>query len=217
MTQRNPFTSQEIAAGYEAWYQSAGRRADRQEKDLLKWLVGHFTEAHSILEVGCGTGHFTRWFGEQGFQAIGLDISRPMMEQAKKLGSPTCLQGDAYKLPFSSNSFDLVVMITTLEFLPSPVQALAEAARVSRQGLILGVLNAQSRLGRQYKKEAGPVWESARFFAPLELRRLLKTFVGEQADVSWQTTLWPLWPGALPLPWGGFIGMISKSRLDNTG
>ena len=31
------------------------------------------------LEVGCGTGHFTRWFGGQGLQATGLDLSLPML------------------------------------------------------------------------------------------------------------------------------------------
>jgi ubiquinone/menaquinone biosynthesis C-methylase UbiE len=210
MTQHNPFADSEIAAGYEAWYQTTGRRADGQEKALLKWLLAGFSWARTILEVGCGTGHFTRWFSELGLQAVGLDRSRAMLDEAVCLSSPVYLQGDALVLPFVSNSFDLVALITTVEFLPDPIQALAEALRVVRQGLILGVLNAESRLGREYKLAGGPIWEVARFFTPDELKRMILEITGQKARVIWRTTLWPLCPGVLPLPWGGFIGMAVK-------
>ena len=206
----NPFANPLIASTYEAWYQTAGRRADRQEKALLKRLLNGFPTAHSILDAGCGTGHFTRWYGEQGLRAVGLDLSRPMLEEAKGLRNPPCLQGDALALPFRSASLDLVALITTLEFLPDPVQALVEALRVARQGLLLGVLNAQSRLGQKYKREGGPIWETAHFFTPHELERVVQQVTDKKPKVIWQTTLWPFWPGALPLPWGGFIGMAVK-------
>ena len=206
----NPFANPEIAAGYETWYLTTGRRADRQEKALLKWLLARFPEARTILEAGCGTGHFTRWFAEQGLQAAGLEQSRPMLDEAKGLGEGVYLQGNALRLPFRSKSFDLATLITTLEFLPDPNQALAEALRVARQGIVLGVLNADSRLGRQYKREGGPIWEVARFFTPDELKRMILEITGEKARVIWRTTLWPCWPSALPLPWGGFIGMAVK-------
>jgi ubiquinone/menaquinone biosynthesis C-methylase UbiE len=210
MALHNPFANPEIAAGYEAWYQKAGRQADRQEKSLLKRLLHCFPNACSILEVGCGTGHFTRWFDALGFQATGLDVSFPMLEEAKRFKNPDCLQGEALKLPFLSKAFDLIALITTMEFLPDPVQVLTEAIRVARKGLILGMLNAQSHLGRQYKREAGPIWESARFYTPDELRGVLRKVVGEKPGIIWRTTLWPFWPGALLLPWGGFIGMAVK-------
>lgn len=206
----NPFAAPEIAAGYEAWYQTLGQRADQREKALLKWLLAHFQHANTILEVGCGTGHFTRWFSELGMQVVGLDLSHPMLEEAECLEGLVYLRGDALILPFLSKSIDLVALVTTLEFLSEPNQGLAEAWRVARQGLVLGVLNAQSRLGRQYKREGGPIWKMARFFTPDELIRMIREITEEQARVVWRTTLWPLWPGALPLPGGGFIGMAVK-------
>jgi ubiquinone/menaquinone biosynthesis C-methylase UbiE len=133
-----------------------------------------------------------------------------MLKEAKRLKSPDCLQGEALKLPFLSKSFNLIALITTLEFLPDPTQALTEAIRVAQQGLVLGVLNAQSCLGRQYKREAGPIWEVARFYTPYELKRVLRKVVGEKPGIVWWTTLWQFWPGALPLPWGGFIGMAVR-------
>ena len=148
---RNPFTDLAIVAGYEAWYQTTGRRADRLEKALLGRLLTGFPGPSTILEVGCGTGHFTRWFSEWGLQAVGLDLSRPMLVEATHLESPPCVRGDGLALPFATQAFDLVALITTLEFTPDPVHVLAEALRVARHGLILGVLNRQSVLGRQLK------------------------------------------------------------------
>ena len=204
----NPFASPATVAGYEDWYGTAGCRAERLEKALLKRLLAGFPWASTILEVGCGTGHFTRWFGEQGWQAMGLDLSRPMLTEAVRLGSPWCVHGDALALPFTTGAFELVALVTTLEFLPEPVQAVAEALRVARQGLILGVLNRQSLLGRQLKSEGGPIWGAARFFTPAELSCLVhRAAAGRPAEIMWRTTLWPVWSGVLPLPWGGFIGM----------
>jgi SAM-dependent methyltransferase len=204
----NPFANQYIASGYEAWYETTGRWADRLEKALLKWLLARFPRADSLLDVGCGTGHFTRWFEELGLQAVGLDQSLPMLGEAIRLGCLPCVCGDALALPFLNDAFDLIALMTTLEFVADPVQALSEALRVSRQGLLLGVLNRQSLLGWQRKKEGGQIWDAARFFAPAELTRLVQRAAGgRRVEVAWRTTLWPIWPGALLLPWGGFIGM----------
>jgi ubiquinone/menaquinone biosynthesis C-methylase UbiE len=211
----NPFANPEVAAGYETWYLTTGRWADDQEKALLKYLLAGFVRARTLLEVGCGTGHFLRWLGEQGLHTVGLDLSRPMLEEAKRLGDGIYVQGEALELPFPVKSFDLVALITTLEFLPDPLQALAEALRVSRKGLILGVLNAESRLGRQYRRKGGPIWGVARFYTPAELKRMIREITGQKSRVSWRSTLWPLWPGMLPLPWGGFIGMSVKVKGEN--
>jgi hypothetical protein len=48
----------------------------------------------------------------------------------------------ALALPFSTAAFDLVALITTLEFVADPVQILGEALRVCRQGLLLASLSA---------------------------------------------------------------------------
>jgi ubiquinone/menaquinone biosynthesis C-methylase UbiE len=197
-------------AGYEAWYETTDQQIDQREKTLLKWLLECFHRVKTILEVGCGTGHFTRWFSELGLQATGLDLSRPMLEEAKSLGDSVWLQGDALMLPFLSESIDLVALITTLEFLSDPGQALIEASRVARQGIVLGVLNAKSRLGREYRREGGPIWRTARFFTPDDLKRIILEVIDRRISIVWRTTLWPLWPDALPLPWGGFIGMAVK-------
>ena len=207
MTNNNVFSNPEIASDYETWYQTVGSQADKQEKALLKRLLRVFSTANSILEIGCGTGHFTRWFSQQGMQVIGLDLSRAMLEEANRFGSSLLLQGSALKLPFASNSFDIIALITTLEFLPDPIAVLSEVHRVARKGLILGVLNTQSCLGWKYKRSKSPIWKSAQLFTPSDLKQLIQQAVGEEAEIIWRTALWPIWPASFPLPWGGFIGM----------
>ena len=204
----NPFANSSAPLGYEAWYETTGCRADRLERALLRQMLARFPQASSLLEVGCGTGHFTRWFRELGLQTAGLDRSLPMLAEAIHLGNLRCVHSDALALPFSTSAFDLVALITTLEFVADPVQALGEALRVCRQGLLLGVLNRQSLLGWQLTKKGGPIWDAARFFTPAELTHLVRrAATGRRIEVVWRTTLWPGYPGAMPLPWGGFIGM----------
>ena len=208
----NPFENPVLVEDYEAWYETTGRRTDRLEKALLQRLLAGFPTVQTLLEVGCGTGHFTRWFQERGLQAVGLDVSTSMLVEAVRLGKPPCVQGDALSLPFSNNAVDIVALITTLEFIPEPVLALTEAFRVARCGLILGVLNRQSILGWRLKQEGGPVWEVARFFNPAELVEIVRNAVGETATLVWWTILWPITSRSLPLPWGGFIGMSVQRR-----
>ena len=210
MARHNPFDDTEIAIHYEEWYQSVGLSADRQEKFLIRSLIKKCPKVNSILEVGCGSGHFTRWFKQLGLQAVGLDISNPMLVEARRLGGLVYLRGDALKLPFLSHSFDLTVMITTLEFINDPIQALIEALRVSRQGMVVGVINARSCLGRQYKRRGGPIWEKAQLFSPCALKEMILGITGKKSKIIWRTTLWPCWPEALPISGGGFIGMLVR-------
>jgi ubiquinone/menaquinone biosynthesis C-methylase UbiE len=201
------------ASHYESWYETLeGRRADAEEKDALASLLDCFPRAGSVLEVGCGTGHFTRWLSAQGLAAVGLDLSAAMLAQAQALDGVTLVHGDSLGLPFADGAFDLVAFITTLEFLERPRVALTEALRVTHHGLLLGVLNRWSPLGL-WRRLVGlirpTVYEAARFFGLAELKRLLWSVAGEEAGIAWRIGLFPRgWPGGLAqMPWGGFIGM----------
>jgi len=201
------------AAQYEAWYETPeGRRADALEKDVLKWLLQRFPESGSALEIGCGTGHFTRWLQKGGVEAVGLDRSSAMLAEAQALDGVPLVRGDARQLPFADGAFDLTALVTTLEFLEQPRKTLAEALRVSRRGVVLGVLNRWSVLGLQ-RRWTGffhpTVYDAAHFYGVGALKRLLQSVTGGRGHVVWHTTLYPRWwPGSwASLPWGGFIGM----------
>jgi ubiquinone/menaquinone biosynthesis C-methylase UbiE len=208
----NPFTEPSLVETYEDWYSTQGKRADHLEKELLQWLINHFEDPISILEVGCGTGHFARWFESIGLRSIGLDLSLVMLREAQRYGLRSIVQGDATLLPFEDDTFDLVTMITTIEFIQQPLKALHDATRVAKKGIFLGVINRESWIGRQYRRQGGLPWQSARFFSPEELIRMLKTIKDPASEPFWRTTLWRFTPWALPLRWGGFIGMGIKLK-----
>ena len=160
------------------------------------------------------------WLAGRGLRAVGLDISPAMLAEARRLEGrdrrkTIYVLGDAHHLPFPPASYDLVVMVTTLEFLSDPEQALREAARVARQGLILGVLNRWSVLGLQRRVRSffqPTVYDAARFYGVGELKALLRRTVGRDCSLVWYTTLFPSWSGLdkkarVGLPWGGFIGI----------
>ena len=155
---------------------------------------------------------------------MGLDLSAAMLAQAQTLDGIPLARGDAYRLPFADGAFDLAALVTTLEFLERPREALAEALRVARRGVVLGVLNRWSLLGLQ-RRLVGlfrpTVYDAARFYGVGELKRLLRSVAWEQARVAWRTTLFPRgWPWVqVHLPWGGFIGMalIVSDRFQEAG
>jgi len=213
VTSENVTFDERVAAHYEAWYETVeGRRADELEKAVLGWLLQSLPGSGSVLEIGCGTGHFSRWLDDQGLVAVGLDLSPVMLAEAQALGGVPLVQSDARRLPFADGAFDLTALITTLEFLEQPQEALVEALRVARRGLILGVLNRWSVLGLQRRLEGffrPTVYNSAHFYGVGELKRLLWSVAGGKAHIVWRTTLFPRWwPWSqASLPWGGFIGV----------
>jgi len=205
--------NEQAATHYEAWYETPeGRWADELEKEMLRWLLLGFPQADSVLELGCGTGHFTRWLSDRGLAAVGLDLSAAMLAEAQALDGVPLVRGNARRLPFADGAFDLTALVTTLEFLGQPQEALAEARRVARRGVVLGVLNRCSVLGLQ-RRVMGlfhqTVYDAAHFYGVGELKRLLRSVAGRKAHIVWRTTLFPHgWPWSQArLPWGGFIGM----------
>ena len=66
-------------------------------------------------------------------EAVGVDISKPMLKEAKKLWPQgALLQGEGTRLPFKDKSVDIVFFMTSLEFIPDAAVALKEAARVAK-------------------------------------------------------------------------------------
>jgi ubiquinone/menaquinone biosynthesis C-methylase UbiE len=202
----------ERAERYEAWFSTPfGGRADRVEKLILRGLLDDFTESHSLLDVGCGTGHFADWFASLGLSVVGLDRGPSMVTFARRQRPDLPLVlADATHLPFGEATFDIVALVTVLEFLDSPEAALREAGRVARHGLILGVLNRLSPIALWRRLRGAAPYRRARFFSPGQLERLIRASLGYRPiAIRWRTGLYPTpwldhWTD---LPFGAFIGL----------
>lgn len=84
-----------------------------------------------ILDVGCGTGELTTVIADESTAEIyGVDASVSLL---KTLDFATRIQGDAERLPFVLDVFDLVVCQALLVNLVDPSAAIAEFSRVSRE------------------------------------------------------------------------------------
>jgi len=92
------------------------------------------------LDAGVGSGRvFTPLIRETKLPLIGLDLSREMLNLArKKMGSISkisdLLLGDIEFLPFRNGSFNLLLCISTLHYFSSPYAALMEFSRVLKKG-----------------------------------------------------------------------------------
>ncbi|AAG20284.1 membrane protein [Halobacterium salinarum NRC-1] len=91
-----------------------------------------------VLDVGCGTGFGTEGLLKHTEHVYGLDQSPHQLTKAwEKFGKhdPVAFHfGDAERLPFKPDSFDVVWSSGSIEYWPHPVQGLRELRRVAKPG-----------------------------------------------------------------------------------
>jgi malonyl-CoA O-methyltransferase len=92
------------------------------------------------LDLGCGTGYFSRALGQRFANSDGLamDIAEGMLQHARPLrGAQHFIAGDAERLPLRDASCDLVFSSLALQWCGDFSAVLAEAERVLRPGGVL--------------------------------------------------------------------------------
>jgi SAM-dependent methyltransferase len=164
------------AESYAAWYSTPRGRwiGDIESACLLHALRPRPNE--SLLDVGCGTGYFTRRLSEEAHvTTVGLDPNVAWLSFARH-HSPraTYVAGLAERLPFPDASFDCTMAITSLCFVGDLRQALAEIVRVTRRRFVLGLLNRRSLLYLQKGRHGGSgAYRGARWDTASEIRHHL--------------------------------------------
>jgi len=104
------------------------------------------SEESNVLEVGCGTGGNSCYLAQKyGCNITGIDIAEHMIKKAQhrakelSLNNPVTFQlGDAYRLGFPLNSFDVVLTVFVSQFLNKQL-AFPEFLRVLKPGGHLGI------------------------------------------------------------------------------
>ena len=117
------------------------------KRELFSTLGSPY-EAHSILDLACGTGDLAETAAERWPEArvLGLDTSRRMVQLAAARlashdGNLFVCAGDMVALPIGDRSVDLVTVGYGIRNAPTPGLALAEIARVIRPGGFLLTLD----------------------------------------------------------------------------
>jgi ubiquinone/menaquinone biosynthesis C-methylase UbiE len=163
------------ADGYDAkWGIDFGEIGQGQVLGKLRKLLGSELDSgfDRSLEIGAGTGYFSLNLARAGIvtRATCTDISPGMLStlaaNAERLGLEVrTARADAESLPFSDESFDLVLGHAVLHHLPNLRRAFAEFHRVLRPGGRIVFAGEPSRVGDRIaaipKRGAGlvaPVW-----------------------------------------------------------
>lgn len=97
-----------------------------------------FTRKLKILDLGCGTGKMLKVLKQFG-ETTGLDSSHKAIAHAKAKAVGKVVFGDAAKLPFKKDSFDVVTAMELLEHIKDDSGALREWRRVLKPGGVLFV------------------------------------------------------------------------------
>lgn len=94
----------------------------------------------AILDIGCGGGLLSNSLAAEGYAVTGLDAAPGALEVARRWDRTQTVDyrtGDALKLPFPKEKFQVVCLMDFLEHIPVPEKAVREAARVlAPEGLL---------------------------------------------------------------------------------
>lgn len=97
-------------------------------------------DSDTILEVGCGAGYISQYIKNQ---YTGIDKSNTLLKKHFDLLGPgkTLINGEASNIPFQTNSFDYVICIAVLHYMPDIEyvrKSISEMVRVSKKGVFIG-------------------------------------------------------------------------------
>lgn len=143
---------------YERWWRPALGRVAKgafgpgmsEEKRIARLLLA-LSPGDGVLDVGCGTGNFTRDFarsvGPDGL-VVGLDVSQTMLGRAVAdtaaagFDQVAYVRGDAADAPFLDKSFDAVCCFAALNLFADPGAALDSFTRVLTPGGRLAIFTS---------------------------------------------------------------------------
>lgn len=203
--QNNSSFYDRISHAYDLIADSGEHKARETGEELLNLAVGE-----TILEIGFGTGNslikFAKQVGPSG-AVYGTDVSAGMLAVAqKKIDSQkgvTNVQlqvGDARKLSYPNDTFDVVFASFTLELFPlEDIPAvLAEIKRVLKPGGRLGIVSMATVLESEQESvlEKTYVWMHQHFphivdCQPIDVKQLT-TSAGFEIDKCEEIEIWTM-------------------------
>ncbi|HCL56404.1 MAG TPA: SAM-dependent methyltransferase [Spirochaetia bacterium] len=142
-------------------------------KSELKALKEFIPEGLIGLEIGAGTGRFSKALNI----SLGIEPSLKMAEIARKKGV-NIIQASAEKLPLMDNTYDFVLLVTTICFLDDLEKSFLEIHRVLKYNgfVLIGFIEKNSILGKHYqeKKQNSRFYRDATFYSVHEVLSILK-------------------------------------------
>jgi ubiquinone/menaquinone biosynthesis C-methylase UbiE len=165
------------AAGYDlaaAGYDKKEKYLNSFEQNKLLPLLGSIKDKE-VLEVGAGTGRLTISLIHSGAKVTALDISSQMLEILRNKNSKLeVIVGDAENLPFTDNTFDVVIGAFLIVHLKDPKIFFDEAYRVLKDGGRLIVTNINQKEAPEIKIKNGTIKIASYYHRPDQLIEALE-------------------------------------------
>jgi len=127
----------EVAVDYDKRF-----KAYKQDGIALKLQeLAREIDAETILEVGCGTGHWLEVLQDFA-QVFGIDRSPGMLKKAvERCGNYFLINGDIDYLPFKGNTFNMVFCVNALHHFLNPSGLIFQVRRLLKQDGALAIVN----------------------------------------------------------------------------
>lgn len=193
--------------------------ADKSRSGRLAFIMQDLSlENKSVLDIGCGPGvQFGEYTKRNSF--TGIDISSDALELAAQNGYAVHLGDVSKELPFSDESFDVVVLTDILEHVVEPLELLKEAARVLKADghAIISLPNhffLSQRIAIMLGRGLVLAWENHQEFQDwnyFHLRFLRSTSVSSLTR-SANFKLIVDYSGRFPAPLSGYLGFPGLSH-----
>lgn len=156
-----------------------GSASDIYRNYLIQQLPPRFEK---VLEIGCGTGEFTRLLASRAQSVVALDLSTQMIRLAKSQSANyqniEYVLGDVMCLPLPAEAYDCIVSMATLHHLPlgAALLKMKDALRPNGALIIHDLVAAAGLVDMVTSALASPVsvarrfWKTGRMRAPREVR-----------------------------------------------
>lgn len=108
-----------------------------QHRAVTRMLADQPLAGARALDVGCGSGRWSRWLRDRGAEVTGIDPTTAMLETAGRLSPGVDFRRmSATDLDFPPDTFDFVLSVTVIQHLhpEEQVKAVASMCRVLKPG-----------------------------------------------------------------------------------
>ena len=115
-----------------------------------------------MLDVGCGSGRDLLWFRERGYEVIGFEKSKGLVELARKNTEFEVIEGDFETYNFSRLSVDAILMVGALVHLPhEKIKPVFENIRacLNENGKVLVTMKEGTRLSEDSHGRIFYLWQ----------------------------------------------------------
>lgn len=116
--QSSYFNSGLNSTGYSN-YSILDNELDLEAKKRIK-LIKQYVKKGKLLDIGCGYGHFLKHAQEEGYNVMGLDISKEAIKKLRMNYGLLGKVGDVVKSKLTQGNFDVITSWDTVEHFSDP-------------------------------------------------------------------------------------------------